>query len=62
MATIEAIRAKLRLRDRKDGFPNPLDVEDTGTETCAICDHKRSAVDGVGQCLLCVFYLYMKEG
>lgn len=42
------------------GVPFPTEVEDTGEDYCRVCEHKRSAVDGAGVCLVCVIYLYMK--
>ena len=42
------------------GVPSPTEVADTGEEYCRVCEHKRSAVDGAGVCLVCTIYLYMK--
>ena len=50
-------RELLQKRKRDEVHPNPLDVEDTGEETCAICQCGRSILDDRGVCLLCTVYL-----
>lgn len=40
---------------------DPRDVPDSGNQgPCIHCGHMRSGVDGAGQCVLCVMYIWMK--
>ncbi len=56
----ESLRTLLA-QPRNDSVPNPATVEDTGEEYCRVCDHKRSAVDGEGVCLMCVMFIFMRD-